>query len=149
MSRNASNTAFPDRLCEWLFASMMMAWGSWLLIPAWNTFDAPQYALLKSVASENVWGVWSISVGVVRCAALYINGSHRKTPIVRMACAWLGMMWWASLSVLFLSAPVVNPAAGFAWYPVFIAFEGVCVWRSAADAYHSRAFQKRGRVDVQ
>lgn len=145
---NGSGAVYPDRSIEWLFACMMMGWGSWLLSPYWTTFAAPQYAGLRKIADENTWGVWSIAIGLVRCAALYVNGAHRRTPLVRAVCAWLGMLWWATLSYLFLSTPIVNPAAGFAWYPIFLAFEGACVWRSASDAYHSRAFQWRRRADA-
>ena len=130
-----------DRLTEWLFAGMMIAWGSWLLVPLWRTFDVAQYAVLRELASENVWGAWSVAIGMVRCAALYINGSHYRTPLIRALCAFLGMFWWVTLSFLFLSTPQANPAAGFAWYPLFIVFEGICLWRAAGDAYHTRAFR--------
>jgi hypothetical protein len=132
-----------DRLTEWLFALMMITWGCWLLNPAWETFRAPQYAALREIAGEAVWGAWSISIGAIRCAALYVNGAHRRTPAVRAICAGLGAIWWLVLSFLFLSAPVANPAAGFSWYPVFIVFEFACVWRSARDGWQTKAFSWR------
>ena len=130
-----------DRLLEWMFAGMMLAWGSYLLMPFWHTFDAPQYRLLSELFPENVWGAFSVSIGAVRCGALYINGSHFRTPLVRAACAFLGMFWWVTLSFLFLSTKGAPPAAGYAFYPIWIVFEGVCIWRSAVDAYHTRAYR--------
>jgi hypothetical protein len=140
MHRNAA--AYPDRLVEWLFASMMVAWGAWLLVPQWNTFVWPQYDALNELASEPVWGVFSVSVGVVRMAALFINGSWGRTPLLRLIGSGMGMIWWLVLIYLFLLSPQSNPPAGYAFYPVFVAFEAISSWRSAADAFHSRAFSK-------
>jgi hypothetical protein len=138
MSR--SPAAYPDRLVEWLFASMMVAWGAWLLVPQWQTFVWPQYDALRAIAPEPVWGVWSVAVGVVRMAALFINGSWRRTPLLRLIGSSLGMIWWLVLIYLFLLSPQGNPPAGYAFYPVFVVFEGISCWRSAADAFHSKAF---------
>lgn len=137
----STSAAYPDRLVEWMFAAMMMSWGAWLLVPAWSTFQNPQYGALAALASEQTWGVWSVSVGTVRMAALYVNGSHRRTPLLRCVCAALGLIWWLVLIYLFLLSPQANPAAGFSWYPIFVVFEGVSCWRSAADGWHTGAFK--------
>lgn len=131
-----------DRAVEWLFASMMLAWGFFLWLP-FETFAAPQYALLKALAPEPVWGAFSVSIGGMRMAALVINGQVRQTPLVRALGAGLGMIWWMVLSFLFWTAPVTAPPAGIAWYPIFILFEGYSVLRSAADAYVSGAMRRR------
>jgi hypothetical protein len=133
-----------DRLTEWLFACMMIGWGLWLLVPEWETFQSPQYVLLRSLASEPVWGVWSVAIGVIRVSALYINGAHRRTPLVRAICAGFGVVWWMVLSFLFFSTPSFsNPPAAYAWYPIFIVFEFICVARSAKDGWHTRAYSSR------
>jgi hypothetical protein len=134
--------AYPDRLAEWLFSLMMMAWGVWLLVPQWSTFVWPQYSALSAIAPEPVWGVWSVTIGAVRATGLYINGSWGRTPLIRLAGSSLGMIWWLVLIFLFLLAPQRNPPAGYAFYPLFVVFEGICCWRSAADAFHSRAFAR-------
>ena len=136
---------YPDRLVEWLFAGMMIIWGAWLLVPWWDTFDNPQYAPLKALGGEEVWGVWSVSIGIVRATALYINGSHRRTPAVRCICAIFGMMWWMTLTWFFLSAPVREPPVIVAFYPLFFFFEIVSAMRSAADAWHVDSFRWRSR----
>ena len=41
---------------------------------------------------------------------------------------------------LVVGAPMAHPPAGLIWYPVFAIFEGISCWRSAADAFHSKAF---------
>ncbi|GJE06345.1 hypothetical protein AOPFMNJM_1661 [Methylobacterium jeotgali] len=142
VDRNGHSAAYPDRAIEWLFTALMLAWGGWLLMP-WDTFKSPQYALLAAIAGESVWGAWSVSIGLIRAAALYVNGAHRRTPAIRAFCAMLGFVWWLVLAYLFLTMPGAPPFAGFSWYPVLMVFEVMCIWRSAADGYHSRAFTRR------
>ena len=133
-------SAYPDRVVEWMFATMMAAWGCYLLLPM-PTFENPQYAVLATIAPEEVWGVFSLSIAVVRMAALYVNGSWRRTPAIRCLCSILGVIWWCSMVFLILAAPQQHPAAGLVWYPIFGLFEGLSCWRSAADAFHARAFR--------
>jgi hypothetical protein len=138
---HSSYAAYPDRLVEYLFAGMMGAWGLWLLNPAWDTFGNPQYAMLAAVASEQSWGVFSLCIAIVRMGALFVNGRYCRTPLFRFACSMLGVIWWMVLIWLFLLAPQPNPPAGFAFYPLFVIFEGVSCWRSMADAFHANAFR--------
>ena len=130
-----------DRAIEWLFSAMMVAWGVYLMLPL-NTFAAPQYALLAALAEEKVWGIWSVSIGVMRMVALYINGAVRQTPIVRMGGALFGVVWWAVLTWLFLTAPSGVTPAGVVWYPIFALAEMYSVLRSAGDAWISGAFRR-------
>jgi hypothetical protein len=144
MTAHPSSAAYPDRALEWLFTALMLGWGVWLLAPWWDTFRNPQYAVLALLAPEQVWGVWSVAIGAIRAAALYINGSHRRTPLVRCICAALGVIWWLTLIWLFLLAPQRDPPAGYAFYAIFVVGELVACWRCAADAWHSGAFRIRG-----
>ena len=130
-----------DRLVEWLFAGMMLCWGCWLLNPGWETFGNPQYAALAAIAREEVWGVWSIAVGATRMVALIINGRYRRTPLLRLGCSLLGLIWWLVLIYLFVVTPQPNPEVGLSWYPVFVLFEAISCRRSAADAFHADAFR--------
>lgn len=132
----------PTRSVEWLLACMMLAWGGGLCLPG-DTLSLPQYRMLAVLAPEPVWAAWSISIGVIRMVALYVNGAWRKTPLIRAFCAGLGMIWWIVLSVLFFLSRDGSPiTAGFLWFPVFIAFEGYSVSRGARDSYHSGALGK-------
>jgi hypothetical protein len=136
------NLPYPDRILEWMFAVMWASWGAWLLIPSWDTFGNPQYAALARLMPEELWGVFSISWAVIRGSALYVNGSHFRTPLIRLVCSALGLVWWMVLIFLFLLAPQSNPAAGFSWYPVFVVFEGINCWRCASDGWHTHAFSR-------
>jgi hypothetical protein len=137
-----NHAAYPDRTLEWLFATMMAAWGCYLFLPL-ETFDNPQYALLKALSPEKVWGAFSIAIAALRMVALTINGWWYRTPALRCLCAVLGVVWWCAMIFLLLAVPQAHPAAGLVWYPVFAVFEGVVCWRAGADAFHSKAFRLR------
>lgn len=139
MTRSAPS--FPDRLVEYLFASMMITWGLWLIAPWWDTFGNPAYAALAALAPERLWGVFSVSIGVTRIAALVINGHWCRTPLLRFGCSTLGVVWWIVLIWLFTLTPQPNPPAGYAFYPVFIVFELISCGRSMADAFRANAFR--------
>lgn len=139
-----SSSAYPDRSLEWALTGLMLVWGLWLLAPWWDTFANPQYRALALIMPEQLWGLWSTMIAVTRAAALYINGSHRRTPAVRLVGAALGVIWWLVLLWLFLLAPQENPPAGYAFYVVFVACEIATCWRCAADGWHSEAFRVRG-----
>lgn len=115
---------------EWLFSSMMLAWGLYLWLPM-PTFDGPQYALLKAIANEKVWGAFSVSIGGLRMVALTINGAIRQTPVVRATGATLGAVWWVTLTYLFMTTASQVLPAGVTWYPLFAIAEILCVIRSA------------------
>jgi hypothetical protein len=139
MSR--SRPAYPDRLVEYQHACMMGAWGLWLLNPSWDTFANPTYAMLAAIAPEQIWGVFSICIAVIRVGALIINGRYCRTPLFRFACSMLGVIWWLVLIWLFYLVPQANPAAGYAFYPIFVTFELISCWRSLADAFHENSFR--------
>lgn len=130
-----------ERLTEWLFAAMMVAWGAYLFFPV-HTFDAPQYAMLSAIADEKVWGAFSISIGGLRMLALYVNGAVRQTPLIRALGAVMGVIWWLVLSYLFIAAPAEHMPAGVVWYPIFVVFEGISCIRTGADAIMSGALKR-------
>ncbi|TDR90274.1 hypothetical protein [Enterovirga rhinocerotis] len=136
-----ASAAYPDRLVEYLFASMMIGWGLWLIAPWWQTFGNPTYAALAALATERQWGIFSVCVGVVRVGALVVNGHWCRTPLLRFMCSWFGVVWWLVLIWLFFQNPSPNPPAGFVFYPIFIVFELVSCARSMADAFRANAFR--------
>lgn len=130
---------------EYQFAAMMVAWGSWLLLFP-HSFHNPIFQPLEDLAPEPVWGVWSVSIGSVRLAALYINGNWRRTPVLRIACSILGLIWWGTLIFLYLTGSRENLTPSFSWLFVFLYFECVACQRSAADAFHAGSFKRLKRT---
>lgn len=130
------------RSVEWLLASLMLAWGIGLLLPG-DTMELNTYRFLSALAPEPVWAAWSLAIGCVRLLALYINGSWRRTPLIRGICSVLGMMWWLVLGFLFMTATAGGPTpAALLWYPVFVGFEGYSAFRSARDSYYTGALRR-------
>lgn len=130
------------RAIEWLFACMMMVWGAMLLLPG-NMLSAPTFELLLAVAPERTWGFFSITVGYLRVMALVINGHWRRSPILRMLAAVLGMMWWTCLA-WFYGLAIFNGAPPFPMYGcifLFIFFEGYSAYRCGEDAAKAHSFR--------
>jgi hypothetical protein len=136
-----SNAAYPDRLVEYLFATMMVTWGAWLVNPYWRTFDNPVYTTLGMIADESIWGAFSMFVGTLRLGALVVNGRYCRTPLIRFVGSMFGVTWWMTLTYLFLSMKENNPPAGISFFPVFTLFECFSCWRSMADAFHENSFR--------
>jgi hypothetical protein len=140
-NRAGVGSPYPEREVEYMFAAMMIGWGSWLLVPFWDTFSNPAYQGLKDIAPESIWGVFSLVTGVVRWTVLKINGSYCRTPLLRFICALLGVNWWAALMWLFFVSPIPNPPAGYVFYPVFLWYELRSCRRSMADAFRQNSFR--------
>lgn len=130
------------RSVEWLLAFLMVAWGAGLMLPG-NTMELQHYRHLAALAPEPVWAAWSMSIGIARLAALYINGSWSRSPLIRAGGAALGVIWWLILGYLLYTGRAGGPLpAALMWYPVFCGFELYSAWRGARDSYHSGALKK-------
>lgn len=108
-----------------------------------DTMALRSYRLLAVIAPEYVWAAWSLSIGAIRMIALYINGSWRRTPLIRAVCAMLGLIWWVVLGFLFNVSADPGPfPAGLMFYFGFVGFEGYSIYRGARDSYHSGALHR-------
>jgi hypothetical protein len=132
------------RSVEWLLSCLMLTWGVILLAPS-ESFANPAYRWLAALGEERVWGALAFSVGALRIGALYINGSWRRTPLIRAFGAVMGLTWWVCVGALLIFG--VEPGrplpAGFAFYPVFALFEAYSCYRSGLDARESDALRRR------
>lgn len=89
---------FRERAPEWVLAFIQAGWGGTLLLPG-ATFSRPFFRPLAAIASEDMWGAVVFTTGIIRLAALYINGSRQETPQVRQACSMVSMFFWALLTM--------------------------------------------------
>lgn len=111
---------FVGRNPEWLLAILCFGLG-FRLLGAENTFDSsPSFAVMKSIASENHWGVGMVIIGGLRLIALTVNGTFktfaRFSPFVRTVMSMLTAFVWFAIGVGFYNA---NPA-GWGWFTYFI-----------------------------
>jgi hypothetical protein len=131
------------RTVEWLLAALMVGWGIFLLMP-WTTFDAPLYHWLALLAGERTWGSFSVAIGALRMVALYINGSWRRTPLIRAFAAVMGLIWWIVIGFLISFGVHGAPPADLLFFPIFAYFEAYSCYRSGQDA-HDYGSLRRGR----
>lgn len=127
---------FPDRAIEWLLGLILFTWGLVVFLTPGLFHTNPIYAGWRSLmGSEHIWGVFAMLCGSARVVALYINGAHRRTPMVRVATAFLAMFVWFWI-VTGMSA--VGISTGLAVYPWLMVGEAFSVYRASGDAYKAR-----------
>lgn len=139
-------TRMSTRAVEWLLASLQVAWGTAVLLPGVE-LTGPNYQPLLALAPEPVWGNLAIAIGGLRLGALYINGTWRRTPILRALGAAFGVVWWIVLGGLYAIA-VNQGAKPFPFmlaYPVFVVFEFLSMYRCGIDMNEMGALRRSGR----
>lgn len=122
----------PQRATEWLLAGILLSWGvTCLYVPAavWN---GPAYSGLRGMADQTTWGVFAAGLGMVRLAALFVNGAVRRSPHARLIGAALSMFLWLQLSLAMFQGEV--QAIAIAIYPWFLLTDLFNVHRAAQDA---------------
>lgn len=129
---------FRERAPEWVLAFILWGWGCTLLLPG-NSFDRPFFKPLAAVAPENVWGSITAIIGMIRIAALYVNGSRQETPRIRQIGSFFGMtIWsfllWGALSVTWASPAIFTYAGLFALETIMFSYSGADALRVACKA---------------
>lgn len=128
------------RLAEWGLALVLLLFGIILLQPA-ATFASPNFELMARVFPEEVWAAGCMAIGAVRLTVLVINGLWRRSPHLRVICAFLSIFVWTQVSLSFFVAGE-NVSTGLAVYPVFVLLDMISTYRAAAEA---RASDDRAR----
>lgn len=137
---------FPIRVTEWLLAGIMLSWSiaCWNLAP--GDWANPLYAGLSRLAAQNTWAFFAFWIGVIRLAALTINGAWRPSPHLRAAGAFLACFMWLQISLGMFTAEI--RAVGVAIYPWLLLADIYNVFRASHDARQSddraRAVHARG-----
>ncbi|KAF0675061.1 hypothetical protein [Profundibacterium mesophilum] len=103
------------RAAEWITSAVLAVIGITLLMPGETMGVSSSYAGFRSLGvSDGVLGVAVLVVGAVRLTALYINGSWRRTPLLRAVGAVCGLVIFTMLLSAFLfpffygHAPALN-----------------------------------------
>lgn len=96
---------FPIRRSEWINAGMMMGWGALLTYQPALFESSPIYSHMAKMGDELIWGFWTVVIGAVRLAALFINGSFhdrwysRYSPFVRAVMSLASCFLWVQLLI--------------------------------------------------
>jgi hypothetical protein len=93
-----------------------------------------------------VWGGALLVVGLLRAAALFINGAYARTPIVRLICSFISAFIWLLFVVGLRRSKVAN--TGLVVYPFIVLLDVASAYRASCDAViaeHNRVQAGEGR----
>lgn len=80
-----------------LLGMYTVAWGLWLISPAWHTFgSAKLYSRMAMVAPEEVWGLVAVTSGLI-----IIYGVIRHSYHSLIAGSAVGAWFWMTVSVFY------------------------------------------------
>lgn len=132
---------FGARTSEWILACILASWGLMLLRPE-NTFlDERVYLTLTRIASETVWGWMCLGCGLLRIAALIVNGSWvPSTYHLRSLTSILSCFFWFQITLGLMASGVAS--TGLAIYPWLLVLDVICCHRAAVDLRFSQAAVK-------
>lgn len=132
------------RWAEVWLASIMVAIGYGLLKEG-NTFDLPSWRYIAQYVDEDWCGWISLIAGTARLVALYVNGSRRRSPIVRIVGAVGGYLFFGALALGFWLTPGPTILGSYIFGILSVA-ELHATGRAARDAFAYDAFGSRARA---
>jgi hypothetical protein len=128
----SANRKFPARAAEWMTASMVTTMG--LAFAGWPRMFATSDYLseLRDFAPQSFWAATLLAIGCMRLSALFINGSWRPSPHLRLAGAVLSVLVWSKILDGF--AHLGRPSPALAIYPWLALADFYAVFRAGRDA---------------
>ena len=116
-----------------------------ILLGPTETFSAPSYRVISSVIEEKTAGGLCVFFGLVRLAALWINGRRgRETSIIRTFGCLGGFFFWLSVAAgMLLAMPPLS--TGVAVYGILALSELHASGRAAGDMAAEDSFGIRRR----
>lgn len=140
---------FPARWPEWFMSGVSFAWGGYVVLhPEVFTDDATQAALSGMVQMAGdyppsaIWGLSAVVMGLVRAAALFVNGAYTRTPLIRLCMSFASAFVWTQVFVGLIHSGVPNP--NLVVYGGLVVLDIVSAYRAATDA----VFAEKVRYDL-
>lgn len=125
------------RTLEWIAATAILAAGVLLAMPGATFGNSPAYQPFAAIAAEHVWASFAMAVGLTRMAALWINGSWRRSPILRGVTSIMGVAFWMLIIALIMHARLSGPAMSLSAFGALLAIDFISAWRSGRDYIES------------
>lgn len=145
---------FPARWPEWFMSGLTFMWGLYVALhPELFTQEATARVLTGMAAMCNgfppsaVWGLSGVILGLVRAAALFINGAYTRTPMIRLAMSFSSAFIWTQVFIGLLKTGIPN--MGLVTYAGLVVLDIVSAYRAATDtvfAERARHHLKQGRT---
>jgi hypothetical protein len=140
---------FERHVPEWLMAWFIVLWGANLLdpfvsfdvaLPAWRGMTA-----IPFLHDAKSWGWFTLSIGLVRVLALFINGRLGGTPYATLTPRMRSLTALAGATAWFVVATSVGqaPTPGRITYVLPLVMDVWCVFYAARDT--GRVQQKATR----
>jgi len=134
---------WPARKMEWVMAGLSLCWGYYVLNHPdifTNHQTAPLFAGMAAMVPDgwepaSFWGGLAFWVGMIRGIALYINGAHVRTPVVRVIAAFLTMFVFTQVCQGLWASGLPNP--GLVVYPWLVVADMLSAYTAANDAIHA------------
>jgi len=133
------------RTAEWLISWVLVSWGSGVFL-SYQLYGegGGMTRFLATIGPVDVIAALVVGFAAARMIALLYNGHWRRSPLLRMAAAVIGMMFWQAVLVLFGLAMIRGDAMFFPMFlsaPVFLFFEGYSAYRCGEDAAKAHSFR--------
>ena len=131
---------WPARKMEWVMAGLSVCWGLYVLAHP-QMFTADGSAAMFSgmlamtpggLSAHGFWGFLACTVGAARMIALYINGAHVRTPVVRVIAAFLTIFVFSQVSIGLWQGGVAN--TGLVVYPWLVIADIISAYAAGQDA---------------
>ena len=148
---------FPARWPEWYMSGMSFAWGSYLILhPEVFTQNATQTILSGMAAMAGdfppaaFWGLCTVVMGLIRAAALFVNGAYTRTPLIRLIMSFASAFIWTQICIGLIKTGVPN--TGLVVYGGMVVMDIVSAYRATNDTVYAEKMrrdlkQERRRVE--
>lgn len=148
---------FPARWPEWYMSGMSFAWGAYMILhPQVFTQGATQEVLSGMAAMAgnfppaSLWGLSAVMLGVIRAAALFVNGAYTRTPLVRLVMSFASAFVWTQVCIGLWKSGVPN--MGLIVYGGLVVMDIVSAYRATTDTVFAEKMrrdlkQERRRVE--
>lgn len=125
MSRHA------NRDIEWGLSTLLVAFGIAIMVLP-DVFSNPSFmGFANHGFDEKTAGMGVTGIGIVWMGGLLINGSWRRSPLLRLGCAILGTTLWGAIEAAFI-ASTASPS--IAVYGAMFGFSVIACARCGRDA---------------
>lgn len=139
---------WPARKMEWVMAGLALTWGTYVLLHPEMFFTQGAEPMFRGMVAMTpggiephvFWGCLAATVGLLRLIALYVNGAHVRTPVVRVITAFLTMFVFTQVALGLYQGGVPN--TGLAVYPWLVFADMVSAYAAGQDAIRAEV-QKR------
>ncbi len=136
------------REAEWVGALVLLGVAVALLLPG-ATFSRPTFEAFATIAPEGTWGAALLGVAVVRMIGLWVNGSKRHSPSLRLVTAAVGACVWTALAWLLARDGYPGWNTGVGAYGVLAAVDAYCalraIWDQGANDARAAIFRRAAR----